>query len=116
MMKGTPNMTRIPPRAAGFSIIEMMISIVLGLVILAALTTFFVSTSVNRTEMERSTRQIENGRYAIDSLREDIVLAGFYADLQPLAIPTWTTNPVCPVNIADLGFSASPAYTAPLPV
>jgi len=116
MMKGTPTMTRIPRRAAGFSIIEMMISIVLGLVILAALTTFFVSTSVNRTEMERSTRQIENGRYAIDTLREDLVLAGFYADMQPLAIPTWTTNPVCPATITDLGFSSSPAYTAPLPV
>jgi type IV pilus assembly protein PilW len=105
-----------PRREAGFSIIELMISITLGLVILAALTAFFVSTSANRHEMERSTRQIENGRYAIDTLREDIVLAGYYADMQPLAIPTWTTNPVCPATIADLGFAASPAYTAPLPV
>ena len=116
MMKVIPTMTHTSRREAGFSIIEMMISIVLGLVILAALTSFFVSTSVNRTEMERSTRQIENGRYAIDTMREDVVLAGFYADMQPLSVPTWTTNPVCPVNIADLGFAASPAYTAPLPV
>ena len=115
-MKRTLTVTQANWRQAGFSIIEMMISIVLGLVILAALTTFFVTTSVNRTEMERSTRQIENGRYAIDTLREDIVLAGFYADMQPLAIPTWTTNPVCPAAIADLGFAATPAYTAPLPV
>lgn len=103
-------------REAGFSIIELMISIGLGLVILAALTSFFVSTSANRHEMERSTRQIENGRYAIDSLRDDIVLAGFYADLAPGATPAWQTNVACPATVADLGFSLTPAYSAPVPI
>ena len=103
-------------REAGFSIIELMISIGLGLVILAALTSFFVSTSANRHELERSTRQIENGRYAIDTLRDDIVLAGFYADLAPGATPAWQTNAACPANIAALGFSLAPAYSAPVPI
>ena len=106
-------------RQGGFSIIELMIAVALGLVILAALTTFFVKTSANRHEMERNTRQIENGRYAIDTLRDDIVLAGFYADMQPLATPAWSTLPICPSNAgnpADLGFAASPAYTAPYPL
>ena len=105
--------------AAGFSIIELMISITLGLVILAALTGFFVTTSANRHEMERNTRQIENGRYAIDTLRDDVIMAGFYSDMVPLAIPTWSANPVCPTNASDptaLGFSPSPTYTAPLPL
>ena len=72
-----PSIARPPGRQSGFSLIELMIAITLGLVILAALTSFFVQTSGNRTEMERNTRQIENGRYAIDAMREDIGLAGF---------------------------------------
>jgi type IV pilus assembly protein PilW len=106
-------------REAGFSIIELMISITLGLVILAALTTFFVQTSQNRREMDRNTRQIENGRYAIDTLRDDVTLAGFYADMVPLAVPAWSPNAPCPTNAADptaLGFLATPTYTAPLPL
>ena len=104
------------PRQAGFSLIELMIAVTLGLIILAALTTFFVQTSANRQEMERNTRQIENGRYAIDSMREDVALAGFYADTAPLVTPTWLTNDVCPGNIAAYGFAIAPAYTAPVPV
>ena len=103
-------------RPAGFSLVELMIAVTLGLIILAALTTFFVQTSDNRREMDRNTRQIENGRYAIETLREDIALAGFYADTAPLITPTtWVTNPVCPADIASFGFNADP-YTAPVPI
>lgn len=103
-------------RQGGFSIIELMISVALGLIILAALTTFFVQTSANRHEMERNTRQIENGRFAIDTVRDDVALAGFYADLAPGAVPTWITNDACPANMAALGFALAPAYTAPVPI
>jgi type IV pilus assembly protein PilW len=100
---------------SGFSLIELMIAVTLGLIILAALTTFFVQTSENRREMDRNTRQIENGRYAIDTLREDLALAGFYADTAPLITPAWIANPVCPADIASFGFNADP-YRAPVPV
>lgn len=102
-------------RQSGFSLIELMIAVTLGLIILAALTTFLVQTSDNRREMDRNTRQIENGRYAIDTLREDLALAGFYADTSPMVVPTWTMNPVCPPDIASFGFNANP-YTAPVPI
>lgn len=103
-------------RQAGFSMVELMIAVALGLIILAALTTFFVQTSANRHEMERNTRQIENGRFAIDTVRDDVALAGFYADLAPGAAPTWLTNDACPANMAALGFALAPAYTAPVPI
>jgi type IV pilus assembly protein PilW len=104
-------------RQSGFSLIELMIAVTLGLIILAALTTFFVQTSGNRQEMERNTRQIENGRYAIDAMREDVSLAGFFSDTAPLVTPAWTMNPPCPATVADYGFTASAGvYTAPVPV
>jgi type IV pilus assembly protein PilW len=111
-----PSIARPPGRQSGFSLIELMIAITLGLVILAALTSFFVQTSGNRTEMERNTRQIENGRYAIDAMREDIGLAGFFADTSPLVTPAWVLNDVCPPDIASYGFSIAGGYSAPVPV
>jgi type IV pilus assembly protein PilW len=107
---------RFRPVQAGFSLIELMIAVTLGLVILAALTTFFVQTSGNRTEMERNTRQIENGRYAIDSVREDVTLAGFYADTSPGVVPEWILNDVCPPDVASFGFALAGGYKAPVPV
>ncbi|MGE5095057.1 MAG: PilW family protein [Betaproteobacteria bacterium] len=94
-------------RQGGFSIVELMIGIALGLVILAALTSFFVSTSANRHEIERTSRQIENGRFAIDSLRNEIRLAAFYAELATSAA-TFTTPDPCQVDLAQLGLSATP--------
>lgn len=101
---------------AGFSLVELMIAVTLGLIILAALTTFFVQTSGNRQEMERNTRQIENGRYAIDSLREDVALAGFFADTAPLVNPEWVSTEACPPDAGSYGFSLAGGYKAPVPV
>ena len=114
-MRTTRRMSRIPARAlhAGFSIVELMIGIALGLVILAALTSFFVSTSSNRTEIERASRQIENGRFAIDTMRGELRLAGFYAEMTQ-AGATWTTPDPCAIP-ADFGFNMVP-LKIPLPV
>ena len=100
--------------ARGFTLIEMMIAITLGLMILAALTTFFVQTSANRSEMDRGSRQIENGRFAMDILREDLSLAGFYSDVQQASV-AWQTPAACETVAANLGFSASPVRM-PIPI
>lgn len=77
----------------GLSLIELMIAITLGLLILAGMVLVFANTSAARNEVERTTRQIENGRYAIELLREDIQLAGFFGETDmhkvdvPLAVP-----------------------------
>ena len=65
-------------RQDGLSLIELMISMALGLLLLAAITSLIVSQSSHRDELEKSSAQIENGRYATQVLREDIEHAGFY--------------------------------------
>jgi len=105
-----------PYRHAGFTLIELMIAVTLGLLVLAALTSFFVRTSYNRTELERNSLQIENGRYAINSLRDDIMLAGFYADLTMGGGTVWNTPAAC-VTSGNMGFVPSqlaPQVPAPL--
>ncbi len=76
-----------PPRAAGLSLVELMVSMAIGLIILAAVTTVFVNTSASRTELERTSRQIENGRYAVEVLSDDLRLAGFAGELNFAALP-----------------------------
>ena len=97
-------------RNAGFTLIELMIAVTLGLLVLAALTTFFVRTSYNRSELERNSRQIENGRYAINALRDDMMLAGFYADME-LNAALWQTPAACPADltVANAGWQMDPA-------
>jgi type IV pilus assembly protein PilW len=62
----------------GLSLIELMIAIAIGLGLLAALTTVFVNSSRSQAELTRASQQIENGRFATQTLQEDIWHAGFY--------------------------------------
>lgn len=87
----------------GLSLIELMISITLGLIILAAVTTLFVGQSKTRTDLEKANRLIENGRYALEVLSENLRLAGFYAELDPssAALPATLPDP-CATTAVEL--------------
>lgn len=87
---------------AGLSLVEMMISIAIGLIILAAVVTIFANTSSARNEIERTSRQIENGRYAVELLSDDLRLAGFYGELNvgPITAPAALLDP-CSTTAAD---------------
>jgi len=71
----------------GVTLVELMISLTLGLIILAALLTVFSNSSSARSELERTSRQIENGRYAIQLLANDLRVAGFYGELDVGSLP-----------------------------
>jgi len=91
---------------AGMSIVELMIAIMLGLMVLAGLASVFASSSRSRSELERASRQIENGRYAIEILSDDLRSAGFYGelDLSPFAVPGALPDP-CSTDPAVWGQS-----------
>jgi type IV pilus assembly protein PilW len=67
----------------GFSLVELMVSLVIGLVILGALVGMFVSTSGSNREMARANTVIENGRLALEVLESDVVHAGFWGTHTP---------------------------------
>jgi Tfp pilus assembly protein PilW len=93
-----------PPRRSmgGFSLVELMISIVLGLLIMAALVSIFANTSAARSELERTSRQIENGRFAMELLSDDLRVAGFYGELNvsQFVVPGGLPDP-CSTNVSD---------------
>ena len=90
---------------SGFSLIELMIASTLGLLILTTMITVFVSTSQTRNEVDKSNRQIENGRFAVEMLREDIQLAAFYGDYLPTSSITWTEPDPCSLILNNMGFT-----------
>jgi type IV pilus assembly protein PilW len=105
-MKRSTNFRHHMRHQGGFSLVELMIASTLGLLILSTMITVFVSTSQTRNEVDKSSRQIENGRFAIEMLREDIQLAAFYGDYLPTSTITWTTPDPCALILNNMGFTA----------
>lgn len=110
-------------RHSGFSLVELMISITIGLFLLLGLSTLLISNSATRTELEKSSRQVENGRYAAQLLADDIHHAGFYGQFGNLAAPLSPLPDPCATALADLdpamrlpiqGYDAPATVPAPL--
>lgn len=95
---------RLPvPRQHGFTLIELMIAVTIGMLLLAGLITLFASNNHAQMEVERANRQIENGRYAMQLLAGDLRNAGFYGEFDPstLAVPAALPDP-CSRDIAAI--------------
>ncbi len=65
------------PRQAGFTLIEMMIAITIGLGILAGLVGVLASSSSNSRTNDRTSELMTNGRYALNSMKQELREAGF---------------------------------------
>lgn len=93
---------------SGFTLVELMISLTLGLLVLGAISTILVNTGKTNREQTALARMQENGRFALGRLSADIRMAGaqycssFGSEtgsvtqghrLRPLRILTGTTLP-----------------------
>lgn len=94
---------------AGLSLIEFMVAIAIGLVIVAAMSLMLVYSMQSRSELEKQSQQLENGRYSMSLLRQDIELAGFWGEYQPPPTTVWQTPDPCTNVRANMGFSAADA-------
>lgn len=88
-------------RQTGLSIIEMMIAMTIGILILSALTATFVNSSTAQRELLRTAQQIENGRYALDTMIQDLHLAGFYGAYSNYSAPGTLPDP-CDTTAANM--------------
>ncbi len=88
-------------RHSGLSLVELMISIAIGLALLAGITSLISQQSAATTELDKASRQIENGRYATQLLREDLELAGFWGEYYDVAAASSLYDP-CAMTVADL--------------
>lgn len=79
----------------GLSLVELMISITIGMILLLGITALIVQQSSTRDELDKSSRQIENGRYATQLLHDDIQLAGYYGTYSPPFSTVYTAPDPC---------------------
>ena len=96
-----------PRRAStlrGFSVIELMVAMAIGLMLLGGLITLFANSSRAGNEAEKSIRQLENGRFALELMNEDITLAGYYAELVMTDAVYQTPDACATANTTALGW------------
>ena len=88
--------------SSGFSLIELLIAMTIGVVILAVLGTVFSRTSSGRGDLERVTRLVENSRFAADIIGEDVRHAGFYGTFMPATDTLYDDVTPCAWNPGDV--------------
>ena len=82
-----------------------MIALALGLAIVAAVGTLSVNATRSYRSMNRASEQIENGRYALKLIKDEIEHAGFFGFYPPPAKPLTTLANPCEKSASNFYFS-----------
>lgn len=72
---------RHPSPQRGFTLVELMVAMTLGLLVSAAVVSLYISTSRNYAEDERYARMQENGRYTLQVLTDDLAMVDFWGKM-----------------------------------
>ncbi len=91
-------------RQQGLSLVELMVALTIGLVLTTGLVTMITNSNQGYRELSNASRQLENGRYAVQLLKESIQHAGFYGeygDADTLTVPASLPSP-CLTAVADI--------------
>jgi type IV pilus assembly protein PilW len=101
-------------RYLGFSLIELMISLALGLLIVLGVTDLYVNSSRTQDDVSRASRQLENSLFALDLLAGELALAGYWGEADyPLVADDLTFGPLRPEEMAGEAVTGYPV--PPLP-
>jgi len=92
---------QLTAQRTGFTLVELMVAMAIASVLLVALAAMFVNTSAARGEMDKASRQIETGRYAMQILADEMAHAGYYGALaNPPSLPVTVTSLPDPCDFA----------------
>ena len=102
---------------AGFSLVELMVAMGIGLALLAGLVSVFANSSRAHRELQQTAQHLDNGRFAIETVSSDLQHAGFYGQFYDLpAAPAALPDP-CEIASAANLYAALPVpaqlYSAP---
>lgn len=116
------------PEEGGFSLVELMIAMAIGSILATALLIIFSKVMESSREQFKAAQQIENGRYAIDLMTNDMRMAGYYGEFtgqlpapaalpDPCAIPAEATiteaTANSPFSLHVQGYAAADFATRP---
>lgn len=95
----------------GITLIELMVSIAIGLVLVLTMLVLYTNIARNQTQLSNTGRQVENGKFALQILQEDLRHAGFWGDYlpryddkgenPPLDVPTALPDPCLAYSAAN---------------
>lgn len=113
---------KVRDRSQGISLIELLIAMALGLLVTSVVIAVFVSSSRTFRDVQKSGELIENGRYAISLLADDIRHTGYYGQLcnfdstktDDCYAPTFTGTLDPCANITSANFRNALAYPVQL--
>lgn len=91
----------------GFSLVELMIALTIGLIILSAVSMLFVSSKKTYTNQDRLARLQENARFAMQFIIKDLRVAGYYGCVDEINSDTINNT---------LNNSTNFAYNAQIPI
>lgn len=77
---------------SGFSMVELMVAITIGLIIMAAVSTIFVGSKRSYSTQDRLARLQENARFAVHYLTRDLRMAGYSGCLDDIINVNNTLN------------------------
>ncbi len=99
-------------KTAGFTLVELMVAITISLIILAAVSSLFVSSKKTYTTQDRLARVQENGRFAMQFITRDLRMAGYTGCLNKLILNTTYFNQSnTTVTTPDVPIAATTATT-----
>jgi type IV pilus assembly protein PilW len=109
--------TRLARFERGITLIEVLVSLAIAAVLMGALAMLFSQSVMSRQQVDREGQKLENGRYSIETLSEDIRLAGYYGQLPIAGVGSlsadWKYVAPCSTTVAD-GWSPT-TFPAQLP-
>ncbi|MFB1486228.1 MULTISPECIES: PilW family protein [unclassified Thiocapsa] len=98
----------------GFTLLELMIAMTIGVFLLGTLAVVLINNSQTRYELEKSLGQMQNARYALQVLSDDVANAGFYGEVKIGDYTIWTpTDKECP-TIQDFTNQTAPPIKLPV--
>lgn len=106
-MMNTARFPRLRP-ASGFTLIEVLIASVIGMVLLFATLSLFDRTNAAKTKLTRTNEVFQTGVFALQTLQSDLKLAGFYGE--------GTVSPTLPGAAPDICSRAAADWLAALRV
>lgn len=89
-------------RQEGLSLIELMIALTLGMILLVSLTRLTLDTRQSGLTLTERGEELEQGRYAIEMLKNDLKLAGFYGLLYRPPLPPDSLPDPCSLILDNL--------------
>ena len=96
---------------AGFSVVELMIALALGLVIILGVTDLFVDSSRTQGNVSRTSRQLENSLFALDLLAGELALVGYWGEAD---YPVIADDPnFGPLRASEMAGVAVAGYPSP---